>query len=144
MRFEDNLEITYLESKLYNDKELLCECKVAYSNRTWVISSWYTNKAWLHKGFGFITLQHVLQQLMKTQGQPDEIRYIWNQANQYVMDWLEAHFSPVSLVPIEIQKITQNEDSWDAHIYILDKQKVLDYFQIIPKKEVLYDTERIQ
>lgn len=130
MEFKDNLEITYLESKLYDDKNLISECKINYSNDIWVISAWYTDRNHLRKGFGSLVMQHVLQELMGRFGEPKEVRYIWNQANQYVMDWLNTHFSPVSLMPIEVQKITQNEDSWDAHIYILDKTKFLTYFNI--------------
>ena len=129
MEFIDKEKPSCFETYLVENEEPLCECRVAFERDVWSISSWYTNKQYLHKGLGFKTLQHNLQELLSKKGEPEEIRYIWNGANEYVMDWLKQHFTPVSMLPVSMQK--ENDiDSWDAHVYVLDKDKVFEYFRL--------------
>ena len=66
---------------------------------------------------------------------PDKIEYIWNGANQYVYDWMTHHFDPISKCPIAVQKYA-SEDDWDSHVYILNVEKVLKYFEIKQKKGI--------
>ncbi len=128
---ELNTKIGIYISKLYIDGNNACECKICINpeKTIWSISSWHTNNRYMHQGYGSQTLKHTLQRMYDDLHEPEQIRYIWNGANQYVMDWLEQNFTPVSLLPIATQK-KDDIDDWDAHIYILDKQKVLTYFNI--------------
>jgi len=116
----------------YNSKcEKLCECKVTVNNNhdIWTISSWYTTKRNSHKGYGKETLKFDLKEIYRLFGQPKIIEYIWNGSNKYVLDWLERNFDAVSQSPIAVQKYNF-EDDWNSHIYILDRDKFMKYFDL--------------
>ena len=83
----------------------------------------------MHNGYGYKTMKHIVSNLCTKYGRPDKIRYIWNGANEYVMEWMKRHFTPVSLLPLAVQKYSEKDD-WEAHIYILDRNKFLEYFGI--------------
>ena len=46
-----------------------------------------------------------------------------------VFDWLEENFGAVSKCPIAVQKYA-NDDDWDSHVYILNREKFLAYFHL--------------
>lgn len=116
----------YLVTTLTVNDEKVCTCKITLSDKQWSIVSWYTDKAHMHKGYGFKTMKAAVGFLL-AYDEPDKIRYIWNGANEYVMDWMKRHFTPVSMLPLAVQKYSE-ADSWEAHIYVLDKNKFLQYF----------------
>ena len=64
--------------------------------------------------------------MLAEKGEPQYFEYVWNGQNQYVMDWLKEHFDPVCKLPLAVQKYSDADD-WEAHIYKLNKQKVLDF-----------------
>lgn len=115
--------------KLKDGQDTISECKISILDNVWSISEWYTYNTYKHKGYGNVVMKEALSRLYKDCGEPDEIRYIWNGVNAYVMDWLTKHFDPVSSLPLEVQK-TSETDVWEAHIYILNKEKVLEYFEV--------------
>lgn len=127
--YVDFLELCYLESRLKVDDTVVSRCKITFSNQLWCISEWYTSSAQQNQGYGTKIIKHTLQKLYDSFGYPNEIRYIWNGANEYVMDWLKKHFEPMSKEPIAVQKYA-SEDDWSSHIYILNKDKVLKFFEI--------------
>ena len=111
------------------ENNIVCSCQVNFTDNTWTISSWYTTKNHKHQGIGKKTLQAALQKVYDMTSKPDKIEYIWNGANQYVYDWMTHHFDPIYKCPIAVQKYA-SEDDWDSHIYILNVEKVLQYFEI--------------
>ena len=88
------------------------------------------DKAGNNKGYGKATLKACLDEIYKKHGLPKRIEYIWNGTNSYVLDWLNKHFGAISKCPIAVQKYA-SEDDWDSHIYILNKDKFLNYFEIV-------------
>ena len=114
----------------------LCECKIDVSpeTKTWTISSWYTTDGHKHHGYGKLTLQECLDSISEVYGVPDRVEYIWNGANQYVFDWLEENFGAISKCPIAVQKYATDDD-WESHIYILNREKFLDYFHLGEKHD---------
>lgn len=106
-----------------------CKCQINVDGSTWTISSWYTNKDYQHKGIGTKTLKQLLQHLYSNFGCPMRIEYIWNGANEYVYEWLEVNFGALSKCPLAVQK-TQTDDDWDSHIYYLNVEKVIKYFEL--------------
>lgn len=111
------------------ENNIACYCRVNFADDTWTISSWYTSKNYKHQGIGKKTLQTVLAKVYSMTSKPDKIEYIWNGANQYVYDWMIHHFDPINKCPIAVQKY-ESEDDWDSHVYILNVEKVLQYFEI--------------
>ena len=114
----------------YENEEQLCECRVNVDGDTWTVSSWYASKGNNNKGYGKATLKACLDEIYKKHGLPKRIEYIWNGTNSYVLDWLNKHFGAISKCPIAVQKYA-SEDDWDSHIYILNKDKFLNYFEIV-------------
>lgn len=113
------------------DGNKVCESKISVNDNhnIWTISSWYAAHGSGHKGYGTLTLQSALQTIYDKFAEPVQIEYIWNGANQYVIDWLNRHFGAISKCPIAVQKYAADDD-WESHIYILNKDKVLEYFNI--------------
>ena len=134
MIFVDTVELRHIETWLKDGDAKVCKCKVTFGNNMWSISEWYTNSAYQHQGLGVKTLRHTLKKLYEMFGAPGEIRYIWNGDHEYVFNWLQNNFSPVSLLPISVQKYSDADD-WSAHIYILDKAKVFKFFRLEEDEE---------
>ena len=111
------------------ENSIACSCRVNFTRGTWTISSWYTSKNYKRQGIGKKTLQTALEKVYDITSKPDKIEYIWNGANQYVYDWMIHHFDPISKCPIAVQKYA-SEDDWESHVYILNVEKVLKYFEI--------------
>lgn len=124
----ENRDSFLCKSYLNNDK--VCECRITVSNRIWSITSWYTVKEFMHRGFGSQTLSALLKGVNVECGLPDKVEYIWNGANQYVFDWLCEHFGAVSKCPIAVQKYDSSDD-WDSHIYTLNRDKFVNYFGLV-------------
>lgn len=115
--------------ELMDKNTCISSCRINITEKTWTISSWYTAKDQKHNGYGKYVLQTAIQNAYSKTGCPDKVEYIWNGANQYVYDWMSKHFEPVSRCPLAVQKYTSSDD-WESHIYILNVEKVLDYFGI--------------
>lgn len=122
----DNSSIT---CELMDKDTCVSSCRINITGKTWTISSWYTAKDRKHNGYGKHVLQTAMQNAYAETGHPDKVEYIWNGANQYVYDWMSKHFEPVSKCPLAVQKYTSGDD-WESHIYILNVEKVLNYFEI--------------
>ena len=117
------------EGRLMLGNDIICTCKISVRKDVWSISAWYTSDKYKNSGYGFKTMQYLLNVIYLEQGKPRKIEYIWDGTNDYVFKWMQKHFSPVSKLPIAVQKYL-NSDDWDAHIYSLNVDAVLDYFQI--------------
>lgn len=98
-------------------------------SNVWTISEWFVNSNYQNKGYGRTILFTALNELYTLYGLPFEIQYVWNGQNMYVYEWLKKYFKPISGCPIAIQKIASDDD-WDSHIYKIDRDKVLKYFNI--------------
>ena len=120
---------TSITSTATVDGERVCLCKIVHNGYVWTIVSWYTEKSHMHKGYGFATMKHIVNKLCAKYGTPNKIEHVWNGANKYVMEWMERHFKPVCMLPIAIQKYS-DKDEWESHIYVLEKDRFLDYFGI--------------
>ena len=116
--------------ELMDKESLISSCRVNITRTTWTISSWYTAKDKKNNGYGKHVLRTAMQHAYGKTDCPDKIEYIWNGANQYVYDWMEKHFEPISRCPLAVQKYTSCDD-WESHIYILNVEKVLEYFGIV-------------
>lgn len=108
---KDNVQVSY--------------CKINCDNNCWTISEWFTNHDYLHQGYGKQAFKKAINQALHEHGMPDKIEYIWNGANDYVMDFLKK-FSPVCKLPLSVRKYS-DVDEWEGHIYILNVGKVFDY-----------------
>ena len=127
--------------KLKDGHTTISECKVSIGgDKIWSITEWFTNTNYQHQGLGNQLLREAFCQLYRRDGMPNEIRYNWNGVNQYVMDWLTKNFDPVSILPLSVQKYSE-EDNWEAHIYVLNKNKLLDYYRNLEK--VSFDSTEI-
>lgn len=115
--------------QLMDKDTCISSCRINITGKTWTISSWYTAKDRKHNGYGKHVLQTAIQNAYAKTGHPDKVEYIWNGANQYVYDWMSKHFEPVSKCPLAVQKYASGDD-WESHIYILNVEKVLNYFEI--------------
>lgn len=96
---------------------------------TWTISAWYTHQdEQRHSGFGKQVMKEALAACLSGgQALPDSIDYIWNGANEYVLDWMVKHFDAVCTCPLAVQKKAPDDD-WQSHIYHLDAKKLFCYF----------------
>ena len=126
MKYIQELNDRGIRVILKDENATVCECKISLSNGIWSISEWFTSHAYKNQGYGTQTMKYAVQHLYEAYGMPEGIRYNWNCVNEYVYEWLERHFDPKPLVP-EYERYT-GEDTWDAHIYILDKHKFINYF----------------
>lgn len=96
---------------------------------TWEVSYWKTCDGYKHLGYGRASMGNALQKAVEIYGVPEHIHYIWNGANGYVLEWMEKHFDAKCSCPLAVQK-TQAEDDRESHIYILNREKVFEYFSI--------------
>lgn len=115
-----------------DDVKKICKCLI-YTDRShkiWTISSWFTKNGYGNHGIGKETMYNTLKHIYDKFGYPNEIKYIWNGTNEYVMDWLAENFDAVCDCPIAVQK-TQSDDDWLSHMYTLNTKKVLKYFKCI-------------
>lgn len=96
----------------------------------WTISEFFTEKEFMHRGYGKITMKYLVHKLIESYGVPSSVEYIWNGANDYVLDWITNEFEATCQCPIAVQK-TQSDDDWSSHMYTLNKGKVLEYFGFV-------------
>lgn len=138
MKFEYKTEVIKESIKLkvyiFDGDNKIGHSLLSADNNTWTITGWYVNEKYQNQGLGKQLLLKSFLYLNNLLGTPSKIEYIWNGANEYIMDWLTHNFSPVSMCPINVQKY-QADDDWSSHIYILDTNKVLSYFGIKDKTE---------
>ena len=100
-------------------------CKVDYDKDEVVISSWFVNKEYQNQGIGKCLLKEAFMHIPKGFKQ---IKYIWNGQNEYVGKWLEK-FNAKNLCPINMLKYAC-VDTWDNHMYLLDKDLFLNYLEV--------------
>lgn len=101
-------------------------CKVDYDEEEIVVSSWFVDKAYQNQGIGKELLKRAIENIPKDYKQ---VKYIWNGKNEYVGKWLEK-FNAKSLCPIHMLKYAC-ADTWDNHMYILDKDLFLNYLGVM-------------
>ena len=132
MKYEVWNKRDHITCKLMTEDIEVCRCEISVAKRTgtWNISEWFTNSKFMHQGIGKETMRRTLHYCMDTYGNPASITYTWNGANEYVIKWLEKEFDAFCTCPIAVQK-TQADDDWDSHVYDLNKEKVLKYFELI-------------
>lgn len=104
------------------------DCVITISDKILTISSWFIRQNHRNKGHGKELLSDAIKSALKYESEITEIRYIWNQQNEYVGRWLHKFDAK----PIEDLNISKNnfDDTWDAHIYVLDKNKFLKYLEV--------------
>lgn len=121
----------YVQCEALLENKRVCFCKVNFDTEchTWTIVSWFTNENLQGQGIGKKTLAKALSEMYRTAGIPKEIKYIWNGTNEYVLKWMERHFDAKCSCLMEIQK-KQADDDWESHIYNLNVDKTLYYFEI--------------
>lgn len=113
------------EFSLTKNNKVIARIAIGIDNneKKYTITSWYTNKAYQHQGFG----KYILKVAFTDLDQDYKICYIWNGLNQYVGDWL-SKFDAHCECPLAVQK-TQSEDDWDSHIFELNKEKFRKYIK---------------
>lgn len=116
------------KGKLYVSGKLVSHCVVNYNEGSWVISAWYTEDGYKHRGYGKEVLTKTLRRLAKKHVLR-KIEYVWNGKNDYVYDWLKTHFNATCNCPLTILK-NESADNWESHIYTLDSSKVIEYFEL--------------
>ena len=112
----------------YINQESVCRCVINRKNETWTISSWYTENNHQHNGYGKLTLKECLNRMANDYKLPESVKYIWNGVNEYVLDWLKENFDAVCDCPMVVQKYASDDD-WSSHIYTLNRDKFLSYFE---------------
>ena len=123
-----------METNIVINGEEISKCKInrdTENSGRWIISSWFTLDKYQHQGYGKAVLKEALEKMMAEYGSPTTIEYIWNGVNQYVFDWLNK-FDAVCKESLAVAKNECN-DTWDAHIYILNSSKVLEYAGLMPQ-----------
>ena len=126
MNYIKEIDDRGIRVQLKEDNTQICECRISLSNNIWSITEWFTSNEYKNKGYGTQTMKYAVQQLYDAYGMPEGIRYNWNRVNEYVLEWIIRHFDAKPLIP-EYERFT-GEDTWDSHIYILDKNKFINYF----------------
>ena len=91
------------------------------------ISYWHTKQGYQKHGYGVETLKKNLENLVSVFGIPENFEYIWNGANQYVLDWLINNFDAKPVESLAIAKYEAGE-SWEGHVYVLNREKVVRFF----------------
>lgn len=104
-------------------------CGLTKDKDEWTIFKWSTQDKFQHAGYGRFAMQELLKYCVNIYGMPKSIKYIWNGQNNYVGEWLVKHFDAICCCPLSILK-NNCDDDWESHIYMLDKEKVLEYFDI--------------
>ena len=105
------------------------ECSINVNGKTWTIASWFVKDEYQNRGYGRKMLKACMVEILKSNPYPNRIEYVWNGENYYVFNWLESNFAPVSMCPLSVRKYA-NDDDWESHIYLLDVDKVLEYFEL--------------
>ena len=89
------------------------------------ISAWYVNEGYQNRGYGKEMLKKVFNSI--DTDTINEIKYMWNGANQYVGYWL-TRMNAVNDCPIQFLKNSE-KDSWECHLYTLNKDTFLNYLE---------------
>ena len=104
-------------------------CGITRDKDEWTIFKWNTQERFQHAGYGRFAMQELLKYCTKTYGEACKIKYIWNGQNKYVGEWLVKNFDAICCCPLSVIK-NSCDDDWESHIYILNKKKVYEYFEI--------------
>lgn len=121
-----------------SEKKIICEymldgvsaseCTIDISRGVWVITGWFTKEGFKHNGYGKKTMKYLLDYLVEIYGQPGGLEYVWNGQNDYVYEFIQKHFDAKCKSPIAVQKY-QAEDDWESHMYVLNADKVFEYYR---------------
>ena len=114
------------ESFIFKKRCEYGECKIIVTNNNvWTISSWQILDKYQHKGIGKNLLCSLVEEILFLCHEPSLIQYIWNGQNDYVLNWLKR-FDAKCLTEENVLK-NNADDDWDSHIYVLNKEKFLNY-----------------
>lgn len=99
---------------------------------TWEIGSWYNklngpeNASGRNKGWGKECLSVLARELRKHYGEPVAVSYVWNGQNDFVGRLVTEKWHGVCKTPAAVLK-NECADSWDSHIYELDRDAFLQW-----------------
>lgn len=113
---------------LKEDGKCVGRCGISVTNNVWVISEWFVDHNYMHRGYGKRVLRDLAHNIYYRYGRPRKIKYIWNGANEYVYDWMVRNFNAKCTCPMWELK-TLEEDLWLAHEYELDIDKFVEYIE---------------
>jgi len=116
--------------------EYICKCTISVNknDNSWNISQWYANKNYQHQGYGRATMKYLVNALYNLYGVPNKLVYIWNNANEYVYDWIHLNFdAKISDSTLLVLKYS-DEDIKEGHEYFLNIDKFFKYFGIGEEK----------
>ena len=84
----------HVTCKVRNDGKTVSTCTLSISvnERKWEVSYRNTCDGYKHLGYGKSSMGRVLEKAMEIYGMPEHIHYIWNGANEYVLEWMEKYF----------------------------------------------------
>lgn len=111
---------------------------IAGDDTTWSISSWYNKTKQRQSGWGKACLTELSVKILNKYGKPAEISYTWNGQNEYVGRLVTETWAGICNTPLAVLKKDQS-DSWDSHLYDLDKDRFLSWLglgiKLLPKYE---------
>lgn len=125
----DELPSNYYKCMMMDGDAWLSKCMIGVEEGIWQITGWYTEEHHKKMGYGKETMKYLLEYLFIKYGEPSGIEYVWNGTNRYVYNFIKDKFDAQCRCPIAVQKY-QAEDDWESHIYILNKSKVMDFFNV--------------
>lgn len=104
-------------------------CEMSYGVSKWGIKEWFVEDGYKRKGIGKQMMKLLMEDLLKDTGKPVEVIYTWNGENEYVYDWLIRNFNAVCQEDLNVLK-NDSKFGWKAHLFKLDTNLVLKYFDI--------------
>ena len=114
----------------------IAHIKINKSGSVWEVSEWFTSPSMQNRGIGSEIFKQGFNHVERCTGeQPSKITYVWNGENEYVRRWLDK-FGAKCTCPVSVLK-NMDADVWEAHIYELDVQKVLEFSK--DEEELGYD-----
>jgi len=128
--YEKDRNVYECFAKTDHEETPICVCKISATENKWTISSWYTKSEYKNRGIGKQTLGYLLHYLYETYGIPETIEYIWDGTNEYVYNWMTKHFDAKCMCPLAVLKMNEAADDWLAHVYELNVEKVVQYFEM--------------
>lgn len=96
---------------------------------SWQISKWFNYiKGHGNEGLGKLCLKYLAEELQEQYGKPVAISYIWNGQNDFVGRLVTDKWGGVCNTPAAVLK-NDCADSWDSHIYDLDRDRFMDWLK---------------
>ena len=120
----------WVDVMLIQNKLDIGHCKIDYDSDSLIITEWYINSEYRHRGLGRLLLDKTLKIVIQNLGYlPAKIEYIWNGKNEYVLDWLTKNFNAKDIGDLN-QKKYSPADTWENHRYTLNRENFVKYFNL--------------